>query len=209
MNNSELGYHSLGYNYGYYIDKAPQNVLEELGQQINILQSNFNKGKKHNNELAGEIKHEYKIFPQFQTKQYIQNLTQRFENESQYASTNYNPLPILKFDDLWVNFQRKYEYNPMHSHSGVYSFVIWYQIPYLLENERSQFGYKSNPSDIHHGQFHFVFANENNIIVYPLDIDKSKEGYVAIFPSNLKHTVYPFYSSDGYRITIAGNIKTI
>ncbi len=32
-------------------------------------------------------------------------------------------------ESLWVNFQKKHEFNPPHDHSGVYSFVIWMQIP--------------------------------------------------------------------------------
>ena len=207
MSNVEVGYHPLRENYGYYLDKVPQNILKELGLQIDELQFDFNKGTKFNNHLAGEIEHEYQLKPQFQFKQYIKNLSQQFENKSQYMFSNYNPNSLLKFDTLWVNFQKKHEYNPIHHHQGVYSFVIWYQIPYLLENERSQFGYKSRSSHIHHGQFHFVFTNENNIILNPLNMDKTKEGYIAIFPSSLPHMVYPFYSSDEYRITIAGNVE--
>ena len=203
-----IGYFPLGKNYGYLIDRAPQNVLKELGQQIDNLQSDFSKGIKHNDYLAGEIEHEYKIFPQFQTKQYIKDLTQRFENESQHITSNYSPLPTLKLDELWVNFQKKYEYNPIHRHVGVYSFVIWYQIPYTFENE-SKYNYKSNTDmECVHGQFGFVLPNikEEGLVDIPLNMDKTKEGYVAIFPSSLYHTVYPFYSSDEYRITIAGNI---
>ena len=205
MSSLELGYHSLGYNYGYYIDKAPPNVLEELGQQIGELQSDFDKGKKINNGLAGEIEHEYLIKSQFQTKQYIKNLAQQFENESQYMSLNYNPIPTLKFDDLWVNFQKKHEYNPIHQHDGVYSFVIWYQIPFTFENE-AKYSYKTNRNSLH-GEFIFLNPiSPNEIVTTPLGIDKSKEGYVAIFPSSLNHLVYPFYSSDEYRITVAGNV---
>jgi hypothetical protein len=29
---------------------------------------------------------------------------------------------------------------------------------------------------------------------------------MAMFPSSLNHEVYPFYTSDDFRITIAGNI---
>ena len=32
-------------------------------------------------------------------------------------------------ESLWVNFQKQHEFNPPHDHSGVYSFVIWMQIP--------------------------------------------------------------------------------
>jgi hypothetical protein len=201
----KLGYYSLAPNYGYLVDKAPQNVLEELGQQINTLQSNFSKGEKYNDNLAGEIEHEYQLSPPYETKQYIKDLTQRFESESQYMSSNYNPIPTLKFDDLWINFQKKHEYNPIHSHSGIYSFVIWYQIPFTFENE-AKYSYTTNRDSLN-GEFVFLNpVSSNNINIRPLGIDKSKEGYVAIFPSSLNHLVYPFYSSDEYRITVAGNV---
>ena len=211
MNNLELGYHSLGTNYGFYLDRVPQNVLEELGQQVNNLQFNFSKGEKHNNYLVGEIEHEYRIPPPFQTKQYIKNLSQQFENESQYMSFNFSLLPTLEFNDLWVNFQKKHEYNPIHNHDGVYSFVIWYQIPFTFKDELKYHYGSSDLNKCLHGRFHFLspnpFNSKANIMSYDLDIDKSKEGYIAIFPSTLSHTVYPFYSSDEYRITRAGNIQ--
>tara|TARA_R110000803_G_scaffold184859_1_gene247173 strand:- start:59 stop:724 length:666 start_codon:yes stop_codon:yes gene_type:complete len=220
MNNIDLGYHPLGLNYGYYIDKSPQNVLEELRQQINNLQGDFSKGEKYNDDLAGEIEHEYGIVPQFQTKQYIKGLAQRFENESQYMTSNYHPTPTLNFDDLWVNFQQKYEYNPIHYHYGIYSFVIWYKVPFTFNNE-VKYNYKLSEQNCNHGKFAFVNEIKNTtgkgtkgyqispIKSLNLDIDKSKEGYVVIFPSNLSHIVYPFYSSDEYRITLAGNIRVL
>jgi hypothetical protein len=210
--NLKLGGHKLGQDYGYYIDKVPQNVLEELGQQINRVKSNFSKGERFNHQLIGEIEHEYLIHPQPQTKQYIRNLSQQFENEFQYMFKNYNPIPPLKVDELWVNFQKKHEYNPIHNHNGVYSFVIWYQIPFTFENEKKYSHKQNNTIDgCKHGKFSFVipdlFSKKGNIITVELDIDQSKEGYIAIFPSTLHHTVNPFYSSDEYRITIAGNVE--
>jgi len=35
----------------------------------------------------------------------------------------------FSLESLWVNFQRQHEFNPPHDHSGVFSFVIWMQIP--------------------------------------------------------------------------------
>ena len=203
----KLGYTEISPNYSWYIEKAPQNVLNELKIQIDKLQFNFSKGEKANNDLKGEIEHEYRIFPLYQTKQYIKDLSQLFENESQYMVSNYNPLPTLKCDDIWVNFQKKHEYNPMHNHSGIYSFVIWYQVPYTFENELK---YHHSSQNCSHGEFQFILPPFNkNTTVYsePIPIDKSKEGYVVIFPSQLPHLVYPFYSSDEYRITVAGNIS--
>ena len=40
-----------------------------------------------------------------------------------------------------------------------------------------------------------------------LPIDKNWEGYMIMFPANLQHCVYPFYTSDETRISFAGNIS--
>ena len=40
-------------------------------------------------------------------------------------------------------------------------------------------------------------------------VDKTYEGNILMFPSGLHHMVHPFYSTDKYRISVAGNIKVI
>ena len=203
-------YHSLHDNYGYLLSHTPPEVLNELKLQINSLQKDFTKGTKMNHTLAGEIEHEYEILPQFQTKHFIKNLSEQLEIESQHIKTNYNPTPTLILNNLWVNFQKKHEYNPMHSHSGVFSFVIWYQIPYLSEEESNHRNFKPNKDLNTHGQFHFIHnMKTDNIFPIPIPVDKTNQGLIAIFPSSLYHIVYPFYTSDEYRITVAGNIQTI
>ena len=206
-NNLAIGYHPLKDNYGYAIDKIPTTLLEELTPIVNSLQSDFSQGVKFNDNLAGEIKHEFKITPTLKNINYFKSLVNKFESYSKYISTNYNPIPTLSLTELWVNFQQKHEYNPPHVHHGILSFVIWYQVPYTIAQERLQYGYKSNPQEITHGQFHFMYPSSPYDVDYTaLDVDKLMEGRIAIFPSNLTHSVYPFYSSDEYRITIAGNI---
>ena len=31
----------------------------------------------------------------------------------------------LELHSLWVNYQSKHEFNPVHIHDGLFSFVIW------------------------------------------------------------------------------------
>ena len=38
-----------------------------------------------------------------------------------------------------------------------------------------------------------------------LNVDKSFAGKILMFPSYILHEVFPFYTSDDYRITISGN----
>ena len=41
--------------------------------------------------------------------------------------------------------------------------------------------------------------------IFPMG--KEMEGKLVLFPSRLKHIVYPFYNCDEPRITIAGNLS--
>ena len=44
--------------------------------------------------------------------------------------------------DWWVNIQKQNDFNPMHRHGGVYSFVIWMKIP--TEWKKQNLGNKTN-----------------------------------------------------------------
>ena len=51
-----------------------------------------------------------------------------------------------------------------------------------------------------------LFIDRSGITQTYLQVDKSYEGKIIIFPANLTHGVLPFYTSDDYRITISGNV---
>ena len=211
--NIELGIHKLESNYGYYLDKIPQNVYNELKIFIDNLSFNFDKGKKVNNHLAGEIKKEYQLTPGLHLTDYLKGLFEKIETELGYLPLLNLNNPKLSADSAWINFMEKYEYNPPHFHSGLYSYVIWYQIPYNIEDEINYS--PKDPSNEISLNGHFQFFHITKSYPHPhinginLSIDKSKEGYIAIFPSSLQHTVFPFFTSDEYRITVAGNIVNI
>jgi len=40
-----------------------------------------------------------------------------------------------------------------------------------------------------------------------LDVDKSFENKLLMFPASYNHQVYPFYTSDEERITVSGNVR--
>ena len=109
--------------------------------------------------------------------------------------------PVL--GPLWVNFQKKYEYNPLHNHGGMFSFVIWMKIPYDYENEKELPWVKGSNSETTVGNFVLLDPSMNNHIFF---MNKNIEGHCLFFPSNFFHMVYPFYTSDEERISISGNI---
>jgi hypothetical protein len=204
----DLGYHELFPYYGYLIDKVPNNILEELKPPIDNLQSNFLQGLKHNDKLVGEIEHEYTFSFSPQLTDYVEIIMKKFEEKSNYLSKGLNLKPANLNTLGWINFQKKYEYNPRHTHGGLLSFVIWYKIPYSIEDEQNYSPVKKNIISTN-GTFVFTYPSSNFPVLDEviLPIDKTKEGHIVIFPSSLSHTVYPFYTSNEYRITIAGNIE--
>jgi hypothetical protein len=108
-------------------------------------------------------------------------------------------------DDVWVNYQKSGEFNPLHDHRGVYSWVIWLELPYTLKEEDAQVPWTC-PDKNFAGQFVIHYTDiVGNIKNYPLPTDQRLRSYCAVFPSRLRHSVYPFYSTDQYRISVSGN----
>ena len=165
--------------------------------------------------LIGHIKKEY----------HIDNISDEFKNfilkdclSNPVILYRTSQMKILshdcKFyiDDLWVNFQKKHEFNPPHTHSGLYSFVIFVKIPYDLKKEEKYFNdIEEDPANVrynHTSKFAFLNADYNGEIRCDLlNVDKSFEGKMIMFPAKQSHQVFPFYTSNGYRITVSGNLK--
>ena len=109
-------------------------------------------------------------------------------------------------DRWWVNYQKQNEFNPIHNHTGVYSFVIWMKIPYDSRKQKQKdIARNSNTPSI--GDFQFMYSNmlgENDTCSYPMN--PNLEGTMLFFPAQLDHQVYPFYDCDEERISVSGNI---
>lgn len=110
----------------------------------------------------------------------------------------------LEHDTLWVNKMNKGEFNPAHIHSSVYSYVIWVKVPYDMEDEKKVF---PDSKDNACGCFEFLYNATMSVGNFRIEADYKYEWEMVFFPSNLTHTVYPFFTSDEQRISVAGNIK--
>ena len=191
----------------YVIADVPKEILSILDGVIE------EKGLSPlNQDLAGNIKHEYAI-PKGKAAvspmlmQMIIKHQEKYPNffKKAHSTINYKACEIELFN-LWVNFQKKYEFNPMHVHDGLYSFVIWHKVPYTMKDEKERLASMMD-NDFRAGMFAFFFSDPSGKITQEaLPVDKSWEGKVALFPANLNHCVYPFYTSDEYRISISGNL---
>ena len=109
-------------------------------------------------------------------------------------------------DSFWVNFQKKHEFNPVHSHSGVFSFVIWLDIPVNFKKE-SKLNFVNHSNAPKASCFEFVYTTTiGQIDSYVYELSSDYNGTMLFFPSKLNHVVYPFYTSNKNRISISGNI---
>ena len=134
---------------------------------------------------------------------------------SHYNSEFYNlgnSLPINArhpyfMQKLWVNYQKENQFNPLHDHTGIYSFVIWMKIPTNhLEQNKNPISLDSNSHKI--SVFDFQYTDMlGSIRNYPYEMSPKVEGTMLFFPSSLKHQVYPFYNCDEERISISGNVS--
>ena len=112
----------------------------------------------------------------------------------------------LSLSALWVNFQQRLEYNPLHNHQGAYSFVIWLSIPYTRQQETDT-GPGLRP-DRPNGDFHFVYTNTlGQIKSHPLNSYGQRQGQLCLFPAELNHIVYPYYSTQDLRVSVSGNLS--
>ena len=106
----------------------------------------------------------------------------------------------------WVNYQKQHEFNPIHTHTGVYSFVIWMKIPTEYNQQRSLPLARANSDVV--SNFSFEYTNilgESRTYVYVMS--PKAEGTMVFFPSKLTHIVYPYYNCEKERISVSGNIS--
>ena len=141
----------------------------------------------------------------------LKNLTERLfyrdlDVYHKYYIEKEEPPPKFEMNRVWVNYQKKHEFNPLHDHSGLYSFVIFMKIPthwkeqhaLNLDNFRARVA----------SDFMFVWTEKNIDYLRQENFSLSleDEGRMLFFPATLRHLVYPFYECEEERVTISGNI---
>ncbi len=146
----------------------------------------------------------------------VRKLIDLHEHKYQYFNRLFNFITEIEdgkinfeLERIWVNIQRKGEFIPVHNNSGVYSFVIWVDVPFNIEDEAKA---SPNPTTEKNraGHFQFLYTDTlGKISTLNFPVDRRWEGKICLFPAELHHQVYPFYSSNDVRVSISGNIRVI
>ena len=198
---------------------SPRFLTYQLSkEEMDFMWNRINKvkdSKQVNDKLAGNISKSYDMG--LYDLDIISNIVFRLANEyeRQWAGAKAyeeqcagDTIYTMALRDWWVNYQYQNEFNPMHAHSGIYSWVIWMKIPTEFEDQaKLPIAAQSNAKD-KISNFNFTYTNAlGGVVDYKIEMNKAVEGTLCFFPARLKHCVYPFFNCDEARITIAGNIS--
>lgn len=192
-------------NVGWIERRLPKQAMDHLWKCIE------NRGESNKRTLAGNVRESNELIDE--NNWFFNNILVDLVN--QYASSFINlgnTVPTscrhsYVLDTMWVNFQKQNEFNPVHNHSGVYSFVVWMKIPTTSSEQNSNpIARDSNLPCI--GNFAFQYQNiVGDIKSFYYEMSPEMEGGMVLFPSKLMHAVYPFFNCQEERISISGNIS--
>ena len=194
-------------NIGLTNGTIPPDIYQTLNQEIVDIHTNDQGIVRMNTSLAGQITKEYQITKSLPLlNPFLEEMGRAYQKEWDYYPKE-NPNKNLKVESVWVNMQKKLEVNPLHNHDGTLSFVAWLYVPFTLEDERNMENVKDSRTVELASTFQFVYTTVlGKIVNSPMFVESGWEGRIVMFPSQLLHIVYPFQTSDDYRISIAGNL---
>ena len=200
--------HSHLPNIGLTNGIIPPEIYQALNQEIIDIHTNDKDIVRMNHSLAGQITKEYQITKSLPLlNPFLEEMGRAYQKEWNYypkENPNNNKLTV---ESVWVNMQKKLEVNPLHNHDGTLSFVAWLYVPFKLEDERNMENCKNSRTVELASTFQFVYTTVlGKIVNSPMFVESGWEGRIVMFPSKLLHIVYPFQTSDDYRISIAGNL---
>ena len=206
--------HSHLPNVGLTNAQVPPEIYQALNKEIVDIHMASETGTldkngivQMNHSLAGQITKEYQITKSLPLlNPFLEEMGRAYQKEWNYYPKE-NPNKDLKVESVWVNMQKNQEVNPLHNHDGTLSFVAWLYVPFKLEDERNVENCKNSRTVELASTFQFVYTTALGTIANcPMFVESGWEGRIVMFPAKLLHMVYPFQTSDEYRISIAGNL---
>ena len=161
--------------------------------------------KSYHKKLAGHVKSQLR-YNDDTTQWFYQQVTPILDAYRQ-GHLDYHGLERqevkIAYDDLWVYFMQSGDFNPLHTHGGDYSFVIFVDVPKKLDEEIKNFeGSGTKPGYL---QFEYGTTSRPTWATTGHAI-KPETGMMYIFPALLQHWVVP-YKSKCTRVSVSGNLR--
>ena len=196
----------FGPTMGYY--RMPDDVVDELNDKMSTRLDDYS------DQLVGKVSEELafddeiKLIAQKSLGQFVgkyQNYTEYRNSMGTKTLDTENNNYALQIVSGWFVRQFQNEYNPLHIHTGSrLSCVGYLKLPEGIEEE-----WEEDYKDLHPSNGHIQFASGTasgytctNFIIKP------QVGDFYVFPSQLFHCVYPFYTK-GERRSFSMNMNFI
>ena len=175
-----------------------------------IYENNFNNLKQANKQLVGKIKKEHSIFynGDDESKMKKHDLIPR-DMYGWFMSVYHHYLDWNKINgyktnlnSVWINEMKQHEYNPIHVHQGsLFTGLSSVMILKLPTNYGVEYSAADSPSN---GRLQLLGSASGQFA--KIDYQPVlKERDFFIFPYDMRHTVYPFNSTNEVRRTLAAN----
>ena len=200
-NTSNIKYNHI--NWGPYVMK-----LKMPDYIVNKLKTEGKKAKeRYNHKLAGHLDNQF-LYPQKVQKWFYDEIYPIL-NAYREGHSKFHGIENLNIelhpDDLWVNYMKAGDFNPIHTHGGDYSFVLFLDVPKQLKKEQDEFeGTSAKPGSL---LFEYTQAARPQWATTGVAI-KPETGDFFMFPALLQHWVCPF-KSKVTRISVSGNLKIV
>ena len=201
---SKIGNFKYTYtNWGPFLMKMkmPDYIIKRLKAEGLKCKTSYNK------QLAGHLDNQF-LYPESVQMWFYNEINPVLEayrtGHSKFHGIENLPVE-MRPEDLWVNYMKPGDFNPLHTHASDYSFVLFLDVPKKLEQEAKDFkGTSTAPGSL---MFEFGVQLRPNWATTGV-ANKPKTGDFFMFPSLLQHWVCPF-KSKVTRISVSGNISLV
>tara|TARA_B100001939_G_C16734808_1_gene527089 strand:+ start:50 stop:694 length:645 start_codon:yes stop_codon:yes gene_type:complete len=181
--------------------KMSTELVDNLNNYVEKILSDEKKIKEldHGNNLAGNVKQEFRLEREFIEKSGYKNFLNeciiKWLNES-----GYKEIKEFKIVSSWIVRQFKNEYNPVHWHGGHISGVGYLKVPKTFGKISQQESNKANKN----GNLELIYGSRQFLSDSSISITP-EVGYFYFFPHYMMHTVYPFNETEEERRSISFN----
>ena len=182
--------------------KIPDEIIKEMNFFVDRIIKDKERLEKFNEgpKLAGNVYQEFLLDTDFMKKIKWGDFLGSACNDWVWKEKNLT-LKSFQIIKSWIVRQFKYEYNPIHYHSGHISGVGYLKVPNNM-GETSQKNKKVN----NNGKL-ILIDGSKKLFSSPTYTITPKVGDFYLFPSYLMHTVYPFSNSDEERRSVSFNAR--
>ena len=178
-------------NYGYIRVSLPKKLFKSLKKECSVAEEKSAKFITGLTTTYPNTSNHYELKDKNRDSlfEFVKTIIGTYEENFDYIGSIKlldKSLPYV-FGQPWINVQKNYQYIPIHTHDGVYSYTCWIDLP---------------PNSL----FEFLYPSTVGTPVREeLSLTPEDEGDLIFFPAGLMHTVHPF-EGDNKRISISGNL---